>query len=247
MPHPAVAAIVPTLDEAGTIVSCLQALHEQAPEELVVVDAGSRDGTAELARRTGLCRVLDGPRNRGRQQNLGAAATRAPILVFLHADTRLEPGALEQLRTVIMQAPRVPGGCFRMHVAGADPRYRLIDVAAHLRAGLLQVPYGDQGLFAQRWAFEQVGGFPELPLLDDLYFALRLRRLGRLALLRSSIDVSDRRWRQQGVMRQSLRNWAITALAALGVPPKRLCPAYPTVRDATTPALEDLNPPRPRP
>ena len=239
MPLPGVAVIVPTLDEAAAIAGCLEHLHAQAdpPDEVVVVDAGSADGTAERARATGLCRVLTltGPRNRGRQQNLGAAATSAPILLFLHADTQLAPGSIQRLRRFVAGAPRVPGGCFRMRVASPDPRFRLINGAAHIRAGVLHVPYGDQGLFATRWAFDRVAGFPELPFLDDLYFALRLRRLGRLALLPAEIAVSDRRWRRHGLVRQSLRNWSITALAALGVPPGHLHHAYPAVRESTAP------------
>jgi rSAM/selenodomain-associated transferase 2 len=243
MSQPGVAVIVPTLDEAGTIVECLAWLREQGPDEVVVVDAGSSDGTAALARQSGLCRVLDGPRNRGRQQNLGAAATHAPTLLFLHADTHLEPGALVRLRRFVGRNPRVPGGCFRMRVANSDPRFRAIDTAAHLRAGLLHIPYGDQGLFAPRWAFDRAGGFPELPFMDDLFFSLRLRRLGRLAVLPAHIIVSDRRWRTKGLLRQSIRNWLLTALAALGVPPEHLRHAYPSVRDQPNPQT----PPAPRP
>ena len=241
-----VAVIVPTLNESGSIQACLTQLDTLGADEVVVVDAGSDDGTAELARATGVGRVLMGPRHRGRQQNLGAAACTADILGFLHAVTYLEPGAIEELRQFVARHPRVPGGCFRMRVDDPDRRYRLIDAAAHLRAGLVQVPYGDQGLFAVRWAFERAGGFPDEPFMDDVGLALRLRRLGRLAVLPATIYVSNRRWRSQGILRQSLRNWALTGLYALGVPPQTLKRAYPAIREpvpaASHPVSKSLTP-----
>lgn len=225
-----VAVIIPTLEEAATIETCLHALNAQMPDEVVVVDAGSADGTAERARSTGLCQVLSAPRNRGHQQNAGAHATSSHILLFLHADSRLSAGAIEELRILIRVQPRIPGGCFRMKVDDPDWRFRLIECAADARAAMLGVPYGDQAIFVTRWAFEQVGGFPEVPLMDDLYMSLRLRRLGRLVLAKSHVTTSARRWKQRGILRQSVRNWLLTAGAAAGIPPERLARAYPVVR-----------------
>lgn len=226
---PRVAVVIPTLNEASTIAACLQDLATQGPDELIVADAGSPDGTADLAAAAG-ARVLRTPRGRGQQQNLAVAATTSELLLFLHADCRLEPGALDVLRRFAVRNPLVPGGCFRMAVEAQGLGFRSIDAAAHLRAGVLGIPYGDQAIFARRSAFDAVGGFPEIPLMDDLYFALRLRRLGRLALLPRRVFVSARRWRQAGLVRQSLRNWTLTALAAGGVSPERLGRFYPVIR-----------------
>jgi rSAM/selenodomain-associated transferase 2 len=189
----------------------------------------SPDGTAELARAEGAV-VIDSPRGRGVQQNRGAMASTGDVLVFLHADCRLEEGAITSLRRFLGCHPRVAGGCFRMRVEAEHPFYRGIDLAAHLRAGLLGIPYGDQGLFLTRRVFEQAGGFPEVPLLEDIGLALRLRRLGRLAVLPQRIFVSPRRWAQQGILGQTLRNWALTAAAAAGVPVSALERFYPHVR-----------------
>jgi rSAM/selenodomain-associated transferase 2 len=224
-----VSVVIPTLNEATTIVAALGRLARQRPDEVVVVDAASPDGTAALAASAG-ARVLAAPRGRGVQQNRGAAATSGELLLFLHADCWLEDGALAALRRFARCNPHVPGGCFRMSVADPDPRFRAIDAAAHLRAGLLGVPYGDQGLFVRRRAFDHLGGFPELPLMEDVFFALRLRRLGRLAVLRPRIYVSPRRWRQRGLVRQTLQNWFLTALAALGTPLSSLARLYPAIR-----------------
>ena len=229
MPEPRVSVVIPTLNEATTIAACLDQLAALGPFEVIVADADSPDGTAAIAEERG-ARVVRSPRGRGVQQNLGAAATSGDVLLFLHADCRLELGGIEAIRRLVGRCPSIPGGCFRMRVDAPDLRFRAIDAAAHLRAGLFEVPYGDQGLFVTRRAFDRVGGFPEVPLMEDVLIVIRLRRLGRLALLPRSVIVSDRRWRRYGIVGQSLRNWALTAAAVAGVGPATLARYYPVVR-----------------
>jgi rSAM/selenodomain-associated transferase 2 len=224
-----VSVIIPTLDESSTIVSCLGHLAGQGADEVIVADADSPDGTARLAQAAGAM-VVRSPRGRGVQQNRGAALASGDVLLFLHADCRLEPGSISCLRRVVGRRPFVPGGCFRMRVDAREPSFRSIDAAAHLRAGVLGLPYGDQGIFVPRWAFDRVGGFPELPLMEDVHLALRLRKLGRVALLPRRIFVSPRRWQRHGILGQSLRNWALTAAAAAGVRSDHLARFYPVVR-----------------
>jgi rSAM/selenodomain-associated transferase 2 len=224
-----VSVVIPTLDEAGTIVSTLRRLASQGADEVVVADGGSQDGTSTLARGEGV-RVVDAPRGRGSQQNRGAEATTGDVLLFLHADCWLDPGALAALRRFVVTHPRVPGGCFRMRVEADDLLFRAVDAAAHLRAGVLGVPYGDQGIFVTRRDFAQVGGFPETALMEDLILSITLRRLGRLALLPARIHVSPRRWRHQGVIRQTFRNGCLTLSAVLGIPLRILSCFYPIVR-----------------
>lgn len=224
-----VSVIIPTLNEATAITQALRRLAQQNADEVIVADAGSPDGTAEIARSEG-ARVVDCPRGRGVQQNMGAAAASGDVFVFLHADCWLDSGAIDCLRNYIARHPRISGGCFRMRVDDPDPRFHTINAAADLRAGLLGIPYGDQGLFTPRWAFAATGGFPATPLMEDLLLALRLRRLGRLAVLPHRIRVSPRRWKHQGLLRQSLRNWTLTALAALGTRTETLARFYPAIR-----------------
>src|SRR5262249_54043541 len=120
-----VSEIIPTLQESSTIIGCLEHLAGQGADEVVVADASSPDGTADLA--APLCTlVVRSPRGRGVQQNRGAAASSGDVLLFLHADCRLEAGALDLLRRFVRRHPRVPGGCFRMRVEDRDLRYRLI-------------------------------------------------------------------------------------------------------------------------
>ncbi len=224
-----VSVIIPTLNESRIIQQTLKRLAGQGVDEVIVVDAGSSDATAELAKTAG-ARVLQSPKGRGVQQNLGASAASGDVFLFMHADCWLEAGAIETLRRFVQRCPKVPGGCFRMRVEAPDLRFRLINTAAHLRAGVLGLPYGDQGIFVSRWAFDAVLGFPELPLMEDVYLGMRLQRLGRLALLPKQIQVSPRRWQKQGILGQSIRNWALTTAAAVGVPVKQLARFYPLVR-----------------
>ncbi len=227
--RPTVAVVIPTLNEATTIIDCIRTTQSQGVDELVVADAHSPDGTAELVRSAGVT-LLPTPRGRGVQQNRGAAVTRSEILLFLHADCRLGPGAVSTLRAFMQRAPRVPGGCFRMKVEAPDLPFRSIDAAAHLRAGVFGLPYGDQGIFVRRTAFEQLGGFHEYPIMEDLDFSRRLSRLGRIALLPTPIVVSPRRWRRRGIAVQTITNWGLTLAAAAGVDFDFLARYYPPLR-----------------
>jgi len=224
-----VSVLIPTLNEVANIGPCVEHLAGQGADEVIVSDAHSPDGTAEWAERAGAV-VVRSPKGRGVQQNQAASVASGQVFLFLHADCRLEPGAIDCLRRFVARSPRVPGGCFRMQVDAPDWLFRPIDASAHLRAGVFGYPYGDQGVFVTRWAFDQVGGFPELPLMDDLLLSGRLRRLGRLALLPKRIFVSPRRWRRYGIIGQSVRNWALTVAVAGGIGPQTLARYYPEVR-----------------
>jgi rSAM/selenodomain-associated transferase 2 len=161
--------------------------------------------------------------------NLGAAQATGEVLLFLHADCTLEAGALSVAQRCLAQRG-VAAGCFRMRVAAPQRVYRLIDACATARVRLTGLVYGDQGLFVSRRVFERAGGFPALRLMEDVFLSLRLRRMGRVVVAPRRIWVSARRWEKQGVVRQTLRNWALTALAAGGVHPDRLARFYPAVR-----------------
>ncbi|MGE3818263.1 MAG: TIGR04283 family arsenosugar biosynthesis glycosyltransferase [Isosphaeraceae bacterium] len=227
-----VSVIIPTWNEARAIAGALESLNAQEPDEIIVVDAGSPDGTATLARAFSGVIVVEGTRGRSAQQNLGAVLATGEILLFLHADCRLSAGSIASLRSFARSNPKVSGGCFRMRVDHPGAIYRIIDAAADLRAGLLGVPYGDQAIFTTRDAFAKVGGFPRLSLMEDLFLSLRLRRLGRIAVLTGQVKVSPRRWRAQGVVAQSILNWSLTAAAALGVSPNALARFYAVVRES---------------
>lgn len=222
-----ISLIVPTLNESSCLAETLRNLRAEQPHEILVVDGGSSDATCEAAQAAD--RVLHGPRGRAAQMNHGAAHASGDILLFLHADCTLEAGALRSAEECLGQRG-VAAGCFRMTVAADGLAYRLVDACATARVRLTGLIYGDQGLFVERRRFERLGGFPPLRLMEDVFFSKSLRHQGRMVVAPRRIFVSPRRWQKQGIVRQTLRNWTLTALAAAGVHPDRLAAFYPVVR-----------------
>lgn len=223
-----ISIIIPTLNEAeriADVVAKARALGEES--DIIVVDGGSNDGTLDLADAADV--TLTTERGRAIQQNAGAAAATGDVLLFLHADCWLESGSLSSVRSVL-EDERVVGGCFRQAIDARGMRFRLLEFGNALRVKTCKWAYGDQGIFVRRDVFEQAGGFPEVALMEDLLLMKRLKRVGRIALLDQRIHVSARRWQSQGVVRQTLRNWSLIALAHCGVSPNRLAGLYPYVR-----------------
>lgn len=219
--------VIPTLNEAAALPRTLEVLRAHWPGEIIVVDGGSSDDTVARARLAD--RVVPGPRGRAAQMNHGAALSRGDALLFLHADCVPEPGAPGAAARLLARKS-VAAGCFRMCVQAAGIGYRLIDAAATARVGLTGLIYGDQGLFVRRELFDRVGGFPPLRFMEDVVLSRTLRRHGRMVVAPRRLFVSERRWRQVGLLRQTLRNWTLTALAVAGVHPDRLAAYYPAVR-----------------
>lgn len=222
-----VSVIIPTLNEESCLGRTLDQLREQRPHEILVVDGGSTDATCQIASSAG--GVLHAPRGRAAQMNHGAAHATGDMLLFLHADCWLEAGALEAAERCLARRG-VAAGCFRMTVEAPGGVYRLIGAAATARVRLTGLIYGDQGIFVRREQFRRARGFPPLRLMEDVFISLALRRQGRMVVAPKRIFVSPRRWQHQGVIRQTLRNWTLTALAAGGVHPDRLAAYYPVVR-----------------
>jgi rSAM/selenodomain-associated transferase 2 len=222
-----VSIVIPTLNEAACLAATLAALRAQGPHELIVADGGSTDDTRRAAAAADL--FVEAPRGRASQMNAGAARAGGDVLLFLHADCILQAGALAEAERRLRR-PGVAAGCFTMTVSAGGALYRLIDTCASARVRLSGIAYGDQGLFLRRELFERLGGFPALRLLEDVFFSQRLRRAGRVVVAGRRVFVSARRWQRAGLVRQTLHNWALTALAAGGVHPDRLAKFYPAVR-----------------
>lgn len=223
------AIVIPALNEEGALRRNLPGALAHA-DEVVVSDGGSADGTLEVARALG-ARTVSGPACRGAQLNRGAAATEADVLLFLHADTRLPRDAGRAIREAI--AAGAPGGAFLIRFDGDGFVYRLGDRVVNLRTKLAFTALGDQGQFATREAFRELGGFREWPILEDLDFAKRMRRRwGRrcLAVLEHPVVTSARRFEKQGPARTVALNWTIWLLFALGASPHRLAKIYRQVR-----------------
>jgi rSAM/selenodomain-associated transferase 2 len=212
--------VIPALDEEQRLPAAIRSVRADA--EVIVVDGGSRDATREVAAREG-ARVLESPRGRGRQLDEGARAAGGDWLVFLHADTTLEPGWASALRAL---GPDVVGGAFRLAVDSPRAGFRMVEGAVRLRLRFFALPYGDQGIFARREAYARVGGIPHLPLMEDVAFVARLRRAGRLAFPPVRALTSARRWERYGIVGTTLRNWSLLALYAAGQSPERLARRY---------------------
>jgi rSAM/selenodomain-associated transferase 2 len=222
-----VSVIIPTLNEESCLAQTLRRLRSEHVHEIIVVDGGSSDDTCSQATEADV--LLHSPPGRAIQMNCGAHNASGDVLLFLHADCALEPGALAEIEPCLA-GRGVVAGCFRMKVQAQGLLYRAIDWSATARVRLTGLAYGDQGLFLRRALFMELDGFPDVRLMEDLFFSRKLRRLGRLAVASKRIQVSPRRWQRTGLVRQTLRNWLLTALAAVGVHPDRLAGFYPAVR-----------------
>jgi rSAM/selenodomain-associated transferase 2 len=222
-----ISVIIPTLNEEACLPGTLLSVRALQPLEIIVVDGGSTDGTVASAQGADL--VLAAPRGRAVQMNHAARHARGELLLFLHADCFLEPGALEAAR-LCFRTPNVAGCCFRQEVLASPWLYRCVDWCAGMRVRVTGLAYGDQGLCIRREVFSSLGGFPELPFMEDLFFARRLRKRGRVVVAPARVFVSPRRWRQAGILKQTIRNWSLTLLAEMGMSPQRLARHYPIVR-----------------
>lgn len=222
VPH--ISVIIPTLNEIDHVDASVRHAAALGPLDVIVADGGSRDGTQEAAAAAG-ARVVTSRPGRGPQLNVGALAAQGETLVFLHADTWLAPPARAQLDGALEDA-RTVCGAFRQRIDASGVVYRALERGNALRAGVCGVPYGDQGIFVRRAAFDSVGGFPDEPLMEDVELMRRLRRIGRPVLLPGPLHVSARRWRERGVARQTARNWMILAAWSCGVSPRRLARWY---------------------
>ena len=223
-PPLSVSIVIPALNEAvGIAVTVASALDQDGPADVLVVDGGSSDDTAGAVSRAGV-RVLAAPCGRARQMNAGATATQGDVLLFLHADTRLPPGALAAVRQALAD-PAVAGGCFRTTFDDArSPWMRLWQARLWMRWHRLA--FGDRAPFVRRAVFDAAGGFPDEPLFEDLDLVRRVRRHGRFVFLDAAVTTSARRFRANGALGQQLLNVALWIGWNAGVAPSRLKQFY---------------------
>ena len=218
--------IIPVLDEAAMIAEALAALapYRVRGAEIIVVDGGSRDATVAAARPFA-DRLLAAPPGRGAQMNAGATAAQGGVLLFLHADTRLPPEADRLILRELQRSRRV-WGRFDVTIAGRSPLLRVVAAMMNLRSRLTGIATGDQAMFATREAFDQVGGFPAIPLMEDIVLSRRLKRIGRPGCLAARVTTSGRRWDRDGVVRTIVAMWRLRLAFFLGAKPARLARRY---------------------
>lgn len=220
--------IVPVLNEESTIGRTLDDLAALDPHEIIVVDGGSGDRTGEIARARP-CRFATAERGRASQMNFGARMATGDVLLFLHADTRLPCTAQRDIEDCLADG-RCVGGRFDVRLDADDWALRIVGGFISVRSRMTRVSTGDQGMFVRRSVFEALGGFPELPLMEDLAFSRMLKRAGPIACLSSSVTTSARRWQKNGTLRTILLMWTLKTLYLLGTPPRRLARLYADMR-----------------
>ena len=221
MSSPEISVIIPVANEADHLFACLARI-DGAPNEIIVVDAQSDDGSAGVARAAG-CLVRVAPeRHRARQMNLGAAEARGRILLFLHADTWLPAGALEKIIDAIDRRGVVGGGFARRYRSRSRTLALTCRLAA-LRNRLFGWHLGDQALFVRRDCFAKLGGYRDIPIFEDLDFSRRLRALGPIATLRPPVLSSARRFAARGPLRTTLADLRLTRRYLAGIDPNELC------------------------
>jgi rSAM/selenodomain-associated transferase 2 len=215
-----VSVVIPTLDEAERIGATIDAAFAAGASEVIVADGGSRDATIAIAKARG-ARVVSGERTRGQQLNQGASAASGNALVFVHADTLLPPGAAAAIEAALQHS--VFGG-FR--ISFLEPGLRIVAFMINVRTRFTRAPWGDQAQFVRRETFLRIGGYPDMPIMEDYEFARRMKRAGRATLLPLHVRTSGRRFLAKGIIRTTFTNWKIVAAYHLGVAPSRLAKWY---------------------
>lgn len=214
--------VVPTLNEAANLARVLPDLvARERGAEVLVVDGGSDDDSRAVVAGTPSVRWLSAPRGRARQMNAGARAAQGEIVLFLHADTALPDGAGAAIRAALGD-PAVVGGRFDVRLDSRRPLLVLVGWLMNRRSRLTGISTGDQGIFVRRTVFDTLGGYPDIPLMEDVELTRRLKRRGRLAALRLRVVTSARKWEDEGVVRTIVLMWTLRLLYTLGVSPARL-------------------------
>jgi len=216
--------IIPVLNEAAGLAHTLQDLQPLRPHhaELIVVDGGSNDDSARLAAPLADT-VITSSRGRAAQMNAGAALSRGEILWFVHADTRIPPAALHRLLAL---PTTLVWGRFDVQLSGKQPMLRVVETMMNLRSRHTGIATGDQGIFVARRHFEQLGGFPAIPLMEDIALSRLLRRQSWPLCARERLVTASRRWERDGVWRTIGLMWRLRLAYFLGADPAALARRY---------------------
>ena len=223
-----VSIIVPTLNEELVLEKTLTQFQQLSPHELIVSDGGSDDDTRNISGRFSH-RVITGSAGRALQMNVGADEATGDILLFLHADSRIEPESYRKMLQC-MQNPKWIGGAFTLCIESGKWSLKLIALLANIRSKYFGLAYGDQGFFVRKEVFKDMNGFSPLPICEDLDFYHRLRKKGPVILLKEKAHTSPRRWIKEGILFTTARNTLIAVLFGLGFPPHILTKWYLAIR-----------------
>jgi rSAM/selenodomain-associated transferase 2 len=225
---PALSIIIPVLNESAGIndlVAHLRAADSEGKAEIIVVDGDPDGGTVDTIDDLSVAKVKSS-RGRGKQMNEGAKIAKGKLLLFLHADTELPPEAFSLIATAMGKGKFV-GGAFDLAIKSVKLPFRLIELMASLRSRATRIPFGDQAIFIGSAYFRTIGGFPEIPLMEDVELMRRIKKeKNRICIVRQKVMTSARRWEKEGILRCTLRNWLLQILYYSGVSPFKLARWY---------------------
>jgi len=228
--NPTFSVIIPVLGEekrVNALIDHVRVVGYGINPEIVVADGADDQGTLTAIDRPGVAAV-SAPKGRGGQLNAGARAAKGEVFVFLHADSRLPCGAFQAMTAALQNGSAA--GAFRLAIRSTKLRYRLIEAGAGLRSSLTKIPYGDQSQFARRDVFEAVGGFPDVPIMEDVELMRRIKKAcgrAKIALLPERVSSSARRWEREGAFFCTMRNQYLLIRHLLGAAPEELARHYP--------------------
>jgi rSAM/selenodomain-associated transferase 2 len=224
-----ISIVMPVLNEGKILHNVLESLPLSHGEELIIIDGGSEDHTFSTALRY-TQKAFVTHKGRGHQMNYGAKKARGSILLFLHADSVLPKNAFSIIRT-ILRDHGVSAGAFDLCIDHPSFRFRIIEMGANLRSRVTSVPYGDQGIFLRKEVFDKIGGYADVPIMEDIEISQRLKNEGKIAFVRPAIKTSPRRWLKEGAAYTTLRDWTLAlSYSILKVSPERLMKHYKDVR-----------------
>ncbi len=219
-----ISVIIITLNEELMLEGLLQKMSCLENVEIVISDGGSTDKTYEIAKMY-TDKVVISEKGRGKQLNCGAKYATGDIFLFLHADSTLPENFPEKIIKTL-ERPGIVGGAFDFEIDSNKIGCKIISKVASLRSRFLKMPYGDQGIFVKREVFERLHGFSDIPLMEDVDFFRRLRKVGKITVMKDKIKASARLWERKGLVKATLRNWTFVTLFYLGYSPVKLYHRY---------------------
>jgi rSAM/selenodomain-associated transferase 2 len=220
--------IIPVWNEQAIIYRTIEHVRDLSASgraEIIVVDGDPAGRTIQVARHMGVKTAIS-EKGRGNQMNLGASLAAGDILIFLHADTILPHDALELIETAMEDISCI-AGAFDLAIDSERPAFRLIEKAASFRSRMTRIPYGDQTIFIRKSGFRDLGGFNNIPIMEDVEFMRRIKKgKGKICIIGTAVLTSPRRWEKEGIVYTTLRNWLLIALYLCGVKPEKLIRFY---------------------